>query len=105
MYIYNGFLEYVPVGSNHPPYVQKNIPKGVEKRLISLSSDESCFNSAKHIYQDSLNKAGYDYSISFNSSTSSQQERTTQVVNNEAPDITFTHMSHHDNGNKNRKRK
>ena len=32
-------VEYVPVGSNHPPRVIKNISIGIEKRLCGLSSD------------------------------------------------------------------
>ena len=57
---------YVHQKSNHPPAILKNIPGAVNKRLSALSSSEEMFNSVAPIYQDALNKAGYDYKLKFN---------------------------------------
>ena len=55
---------YVHVKSNHPPTILKNIPEGINKRLSEISSDKECFNKAKPLYQDALNKSGYNYKLS-----------------------------------------
>ena len=61
----NGKLEYVPVGSNHPPKVVKNIPFGVEKRLCCISSDKESFDGAKATYQQALIRAGHKHILNF----------------------------------------
>ena len=57
---------YVHTKSNHPPTILKNIPKSINKRLSEISSDKECFDNAKPIYQEALNKSGYGYNLSFN---------------------------------------
>ena len=61
----NNPLMYVNVQSNHPPLVLKNIPKGINYRLSSISSNKEVFDNAKGPYQDALNKAGYDFELHF----------------------------------------
>ena len=61
----NGKVEYVPVGSNHPPKVVQNIPLGIEKRLNFISSDKQSFDGAKATYQNSLIKAGHCHVLNF----------------------------------------
>ena len=51
---------YINAASNHPPSVLKHIPKMVEKRLQSISSDEAVFNNAKPAYEEALKSSGFD---------------------------------------------
>ena len=46
----------------------KNIPEAINKRLSQLSSDKECFDKTKSIYQEVLNKSGYDYNLTFKKS-------------------------------------
>ena len=52
--------------SNHPPSILKNIPDSINKRLSEISSDRHCFDNAKTVYQEALNKNGYNYKLSYN---------------------------------------
>ena len=66
----NNVPQYVHRLSNHPPPVLKNIPVNVNKRLSSISSDEEMFKSAAPLYQEAINKSGYDYQLKFDPSAS-----------------------------------
>ena len=59
----NANIVYVNKKSNHPPLVLNNIPKGIENRLSRLSSNETCFNNEKHIFQKALDDAGYSHQL------------------------------------------
>ena len=56
----NDTLVYINTASNHPPSVLKHIPKMVEKRLQSISSDEVVFNNAKPTYDEALKSSGFE---------------------------------------------
>jgi hypothetical protein len=71
---------YVHVKSNHPPTILKNIPEGINKRLAELSSDEECFNKAKPLYQEALNKSGYKYNLSYNNSQQPRKNRPRNIT-------------------------
>ncbi len=71
---------YVHVKSNHPPTILKNIPEGINKRLAELSSDEECFNKAKPLYQEALNKSGYNYNLSCNNSQQPRKNRPRNIT-------------------------
>ena len=66
---------YVHRKSNHPPSILKNIPESINKRLSEISSDKECFDNAKGVYQEALNKSGYHHNLSFNA-TPNQTPRT-----------------------------
>ena len=66
---------YVHRKSNHPPSILKNIPESINKRLSEISSDKECFDNAKGVYQEALNKSGYHFNLSFNA-TPNQTHRT-----------------------------
>ena len=51
--------------SNHPPSILENIPDSINKRLSEISSDRYCFDNAKTVYQEALNKSGYNYHLSY----------------------------------------
>ena len=55
----NTSLQYVHRESDHPPIITKNIPAGINKRLLSLSSDKASFDQAAHPYQKALDESGY----------------------------------------------
>ena len=78
----NANIVYVSQKSNHPPIILKNIPQGIEKRLVKLSSNADCFNEERNVYQSALDAAGYDYQLNMteNNSMSSSQVRNTQVL-------------------------
>ena len=56
---------YVNAGSNHPPRVLDNIPKGVNKRLSMISANKSIFDKAAPPYQAALNEAGYSHQLEY----------------------------------------
>ena len=56
---------YVNSQSNHPPQVIKNIPAGIERRLIQNSCSEAEFLEAIPDYQAELDRCGYSYKLSY----------------------------------------
>ena len=56
---------YVHKESNHPPSILRNIPESINKRLSEISSDKECFDSAKGVYQEALDRSGYHHKLSF----------------------------------------
>ena len=57
---------YIHKLSNHPPSILKNIPAAVNKRLSSISSNETIFENAAPVYQEALSKSGYNVQLKFN---------------------------------------
>ena len=47
---------YVSVKSNHPRYVVNQVPESINKRLTTISKNESSFNRAKQHYQKKKTK-------------------------------------------------
>ena len=80
----NNNIQYVHTASNHPKHVIENIPKGVEKRLSLLSSNEEIFKKAIPPYQEALRKAGHKYQLKFipptQLSQSSKRKRARRVI-------------------------
>ena len=56
---------YVHRSSNHHPNTLENIPKGVNKRLSIISSNEEIFDQAAPSYQQALDKSGYNFKLKF----------------------------------------
>ena len=56
---------YVHMQSDHPPNILKNIPKSVNTRLSSISSNEEIFEQAKGKYQEALKSSGYNFDLKF----------------------------------------
>ena len=52
-------LLYVHAQSNHPRSVIKQIPKGIQQRLSTISSSSECFNECKEPYVQALAEAGH----------------------------------------------
>ena len=55
---------YINSHSTHPQSILKHLPKSINKRISTLSSDQSCFKSAAPIYENAL--AHSDYNVTFN---------------------------------------
>ena len=61
----NTTLQYVHRESNHPPITTKNIPAGINRRLLSLSLDKASFDQATPLYQKALDQSGYHYTLHY----------------------------------------
>ena len=59
----DNIIHYIQVDSNHPPYIIKQIPKTIEKRLSPLSSSEKIFNESATFYEDKLHQSGYQQQL------------------------------------------
>ena len=56
---------YVHNQSDHPPSVLKNIPAAINRRISALSSNIEMFESVAPLYQEALNKAGYNHILKY----------------------------------------
>ena len=74
--------QYVNAASNHPPMVLKNIPLGINRRLVEISSNEQVFNEAAEFYQTELDRCGYDHKLVWieNTDKKSKRQRKRRVV-------------------------
>ena len=61
----NSAPAYVNKISNPPQQIIKNLLKSINKRLSSMSSDETTFNDNKSIYQKALDNSGYKHKLEF----------------------------------------
>ena len=67
---------YVDAGSNHPPKVIENIPKGINKRLSTISATKQIFDNAAPVYQAALDRSGHNFNFSLNKmKTQMKQEK------------------------------
>ena len=62
-------LQYINVKSNHPPSVIKAVPKGINKRLSEISSDEQSFKNATPEYQAALKNSGFTFELKYEPQT------------------------------------
>ena len=51
--------------SNHPPAIIRNLPISINRRLSSISSNESVFNESVKLHQEALEKSGYKHKLKF----------------------------------------
>ena len=54
---------YLNAATNHSPSILKHVPKMVERRLLSISSEEAVFNNAKTPYEEALKRSGFDTAL------------------------------------------
>ena len=73
---------YINAASNHPPSVLKHIPKMVEKRSQSISSDEAVFNNAKLTYEETLKRSGFETKFDYkkNESTTRRRSKKRKII-------------------------
>ena len=58
-------ISYTRTDSNHPPSILKQMPTSIEKRISTLSSNETSFNKSKEIYQKALEKSDYRQTLKY----------------------------------------
>ena len=56
---------YIHKESNDPPSITKHLPISIETRLSKIYSNEKVFNKSVSIYQEALNKSGYNHKLKF----------------------------------------
>jgi len=61
----NNVPSYVHIKSNHPPCILRNIPKSINNRLSTISSDDSTFRESAPIYQAAIEKSGYNHKLNY----------------------------------------
>ena len=61
----NNQPQYVNNHSNHPPSIIKQIPKSINKRLSSLSSDQQSFDECKAVYENALKQSDYIFPLHY----------------------------------------
>ena len=57
--------EYVNILSNHPPEILKNIPVGINRRLVNISANKEVFEATTEPYREELAKCGYNHLLNF----------------------------------------
>ena len=88
---------YVHRESNHPPSILKNIPKSINKRLSSISSNESEFKKAAPAYQEALTKSGYDLKLVYNSPNDNPTEENTNNKRSRKRNVTWFNPPYSEN--------
>ena len=56
---------YINTKSSHPPNVIKQVPHGINKRLVEISSTENEFKEAKPAYERALKESGYRHKMEY----------------------------------------
>ena len=58
-------IKYVSSKSNHPPSIKREIPRMIQSRLSSISSNENAFEREANVYREALKEAGYNEYIKY----------------------------------------
>ena len=72
----NNQPQYVNSHSNHPPSIIKQIPKSINKRLSSLSSDQQSFDECKAVYENALKQSDYIFPLHYSNHDSTNPPST-----------------------------
>ena len=56
---------YVDSRSNHPPSIIKHIPEAINKRISTLSSDQTSFNLSIQLIQNALRRSNYNTTLQY----------------------------------------
>ena len=82
---------YVHKDSNHPPNIIKNIPENINRRISTLSSNETIFNQAAPPYQEALDRSGYKYKLKYDASqkTTITEDAKKNVIRSRKRNITW----------------
>ena len=81
--------EYVNKLSNHPPEVLKNIPIGINKRLVNISANKEVFEAATDIYQNELTKCGYAHHLVYEDTNNNNISQATRRSRQRSRRITW----------------
>ena len=80
---------YVHKDSNYPPSIIKNIPESINKRLSTISSNETIFNQSVKPYQEALHKSGYSYKLHYDPTTKHPENKSKNGKRNRRRNITW----------------
>ena len=80
---------YVDAGSNHTKTVLDNIPKGINKRLSTISASNEIFDKAAQVYQAALEKSGHTFQLNFEDCRPQNDEGKRQTRNRKRNIIWF----------------
>ena len=58
-------MKFVILIRNQNNLITKQLPMSIETRLSKLSSNEKVFDESVSIYQETLDKSGYKYKLTF----------------------------------------
>ena len=58
--------QYVDSRSNHPPSIIKHIPKSINTRISSLSSDQKAYDQSKPFYEEALKQSNFKETLHYN---------------------------------------
>ena len=56
---------YINSRSNHPPSIIRQVPKSINQRISSLSSDQQSFDACKPVYESALKKSNHDAKLEY----------------------------------------
>ena len=77
----NDEIFYIHKESNQPPSITKQLPVSIETRLSKLSSNEKVVNELVSIYQEALDKSGYNHKLTFQKTSTNNTQRIQQKRN------------------------
>ena len=63
---------YIHKDSNRPLIILNQIPTSIEKRISTLSSNETIFNESKEVYQKAVEKSGYRQTFKYHPSNENE---------------------------------
>ena len=69
---------YIHVDSNHPPHVQKHIPRNLNQRLSNLSTTEEAFDRTKPPYQKALDEGGHQFNLKYQKASEPKKRQRTR---------------------------
>ena len=76
----NDTPSYIHRDSNHPPNCIKELPKNVNRRLSSISCNETVFNEAIPVYQAALDKSGHKHKLKFEPPQERRKKQRKRVI-------------------------
>ena len=56
---------YIHKDSNHPPHIAEQLPKSINKRLNSISSNKDIFDSSKNEYEKALKESKLTHTLNY----------------------------------------
>ena len=72
---------YIHCNSNHPPTIIKQIPKSINKRISSLSANNSSFESIAPVYREALKTSNYKNPFAYQPTTNQNRTGTSSQTN------------------------
>lgn len=71
---------YIHRKSNHPNPIKKELPKMINKRLSSISCNETEFNKCKKEYEDALLNSEFNCKLNFETPISTKKKRKRKII-------------------------